>query len=218
MKHFKKGFTLIEMLIVTAIISVLAAVILPVIATAREHGRISSCSNNLHQISLAIAAYAQDNDQQTPLRVQNLWDAHLITDKQILICPDDTTGNWGGLVYEQARLLSYPGTPPETVKHSYIYAFTEELHPEIIWKRLVAADSDPGIVVCQLHGSETPFSQMGTPNNIGFYEGKILRLRIDGSVTSRTISWNTRKTNTDGGWAQTTDEWKLYSDTPSPSP
>ncbi len=56
-----KGFTLMEILVVLAIIAILSAILLPVFARAREQGRITQCKSNLHQIGLAMQQYADDN-------------------------------------------------------------------------------------------------------------------------------------------------------------
>jgi len=56
----KKGMTLIEMLVVIAIVMMLAAIILPVLSNAREKARLTSCTNNLRQIYVAWQAYSTD--------------------------------------------------------------------------------------------------------------------------------------------------------------
>lgn len=61
-----KGFTLIELLVVIAIISLLAAILFPVFSRARENARKSSCANNLKQIGIGLAQYAQDYDETMP--------------------------------------------------------------------------------------------------------------------------------------------------------
>jgi prepilin-type N-terminal cleavage/methylation domain-containing protein/prepilin-type processing-associated H-X9-DG protein len=62
------AFTLIELLVVIAIIAVLAAILFPVFAQAREKARQASCTSNLRQIGLAFAQYVTDYDERLPDR------------------------------------------------------------------------------------------------------------------------------------------------------
>jgi len=63
LKSLKAGFTLIELLVVIAIIAILAAILFPVFAKAREKARTISCLSNTKQLGLAVAMYVQDHDE-----------------------------------------------------------------------------------------------------------------------------------------------------------
>ena len=77
MRHLRKfstrqakkraGFTLIELLVVIAIIAILASILFPVFARARENARRASCLSNLKQIGLGIMQYVQDYDEHYPM-------------------------------------------------------------------------------------------------------------------------------------------------------
>jgi prepilin-type N-terminal cleavage/methylation domain-containing protein/prepilin-type processing-associated H-X9-DG protein len=62
----KHGFTLIELLVVIAIIAILASILFPVFARARENARRTSCASNLKQMGLGIMQYVQDYDGLFP--------------------------------------------------------------------------------------------------------------------------------------------------------
>ena len=64
--YVKMGFTLIELLVVIAIIAILAAILFPVFARARENARRASCMSNLKQIGLGWLQYTQDYDEKCP--------------------------------------------------------------------------------------------------------------------------------------------------------
>jgi prepilin-type N-terminal cleavage/methylation domain-containing protein len=61
-----KGFTLVELLMVIAIIAILAALLLPMISAARSKARVTTCMSNLRQISLGVRMYSDDSNDASP--------------------------------------------------------------------------------------------------------------------------------------------------------
>ena len=128
-----RAFTLIELLVVIAIIAVLAAILFPVFARARESARRTSCLSNLRQLNTAFALYAQDVDELLPAATDGFPGAGLsggwvyytvfpanqtprsydvtrgglypyVKNAQVFICPSDAQGKRSGDSYAYNKL------------------------------------------------------------------------------------------------------------------
>jgi prepilin-type N-terminal cleavage/methylation domain-containing protein/prepilin-type processing-associated H-X9-DG protein len=100
-RSLRPGFTLIELLVVIAIIAILAAILFPVFAQARDKARGIACLSNMKQIALAITMYQQDYDESIPLGNQEYagevynydisWIKAVqpyIKNQQLMVCPN----------------------------------------------------------------------------------------------------------------------------------
>jgi prepilin-type N-terminal cleavage/methylation domain-containing protein/prepilin-type processing-associated H-X9-DG protein len=142
----KSGFTLIELLVVIAIIAILAAILMPVFAQAREKARQASCFNNLKQTGTSLIQYTQDYDERGPLSIWRdggtcaasgftspschsapvgLLFPYLKND-QVFVCPSDacpdSTNGGGGRSWMAERPLSiFP----------YSYAWNNRVHHDL---------------------------------------------------------------------------------------
>jgi prepilin-type N-terminal cleavage/methylation domain-containing protein/prepilin-type processing-associated H-X9-DG protein len=124
-----KAFTLIELLVVIAIIAILAAILFPVFAQAREAARKTTCLSNLKQLGVGMLMYAQDYDEQAvpwnlrdrnrnqydQFKVSLSWDRLIqpyIKNNALFACPSDSGSTrpvlpGHGLV---VRSYTYPGS------------------------------------------------------------------------------------------------------------
>lgn len=95
----RSGFTLIELLVVIAIIAILAAILFPVFAKARESARKTNCVNNMKSLSTAMNLYQTDYDSTYP-KGANTRAAHYLPPENTAANPIDT---WTELLFDHMK-------------------------------------------------------------------------------------------------------------------
>src|SRR3989442_1058570 len=136
------GFTLIELLVVIAIIAILAAILFPVFAQARDSARQASCLSNTKQANLGAMMYAQDYDETFPrfdnngslLYGENSWRG--------VACD---TPDWGDLTVAKAGLNASKGVMFWGTIQPYVKNFQIGICPQIgrtNWQSAVSTVTD----------------------------------------------------------------------------
>jgi len=101
-----RAFTLIELLVVIAIIAILAALLLPALAKAKERARNITCLSNLKQWGLAFRMYAEDNDDQVP------EEGDVVVPIYLSVNADAWYNRISPLIDQPSLVSLYTATPP----------------------------------------------------------------------------------------------------------
>jgi len=104
------AFTLIEMLVVIAIIAILAALLMPALTAARERSRQAKCKSNLHTFMLSIEMFKQAHDDATPPWLSAMYPDYGVGTPEVLICPSDSSRGAEGGIPEWFNTIA--GTDP----------------------------------------------------------------------------------------------------------
>ena len=183
------AFTLVELLVVIAIIAILAAILFPVFARARENARRSSCQSNAKQIGLAIMQYTQDYDERTPYPWISISTGNVAWNQviqpyakslQVFQCPSDVNAN-------NPSVSSWLGTNPDPypVPFHTSYMFNDEMA-----YRSLAELQNPTGTIQTVDGGVV--GQMTAP----FVTTTV---KPEAWITKSDISWTTSATNPDWG-------------------
>ena len=177
-----QGFTLIELLVVIAIIAILAAILFPVFAKAREKARQTTCASNQKQIGLGILQYVQDYDEHYPITSGlnfncSGWAAAgvyaYVKSTAVFHCPDDpTVTNAQGVPISYAMnfnliysgvTLAHQSSPASTVLTCEVQGQNFQPANGVQGDISPTANMDPGFWGGQLPGSSGKYATGSDP-------------------------------------------------------
>ena len=170
-----RGFTIIELLVVVALVAILMGIIFPVMAYAKRQAMVTVDVSNLKSIGVAIALYQEDWNDRAPT-VAKLVHAGYITEG-VAVSPLDKTPQGQANEFE---LIA--GKQPDPARLSYL-SLADSTETEI--DRVLASRGGGSVVSLAEARYLIPSEGVG-----GYFTGDYLRLCMDGSVQKRKIIWD----------------------------
>ncbi len=160
-KGFRTGFTLMELLVVIAIIAILAAILFPVFASAREKARQTTCASNEKQLGLAMLQYIQDYDESTPY-----WDHSVGTDR----------GGWAGKLYSYVKATAVYTCPDDIAtapagSYEISYACNDWSLSNSLSTKTISKFNAPSSTVAVFEVTGCVISDLTNPNEIDSWVG-----------------------------------------------
>jgi type II secretory pathway pseudopilin PulG len=189
------GLTLVELLVVLAIIALLVALLLPVVSYVRKRGYESHCISNLRQLVIAWGLYAEDY-KEYPAKMTLLQT--YTKSREIYKCPSDPTSGLNAILTQET------GFPV-----SYF-----NLDDDQQFRMKLREDPNHGVIVCILHGSRVS-NLPAFIHNPSDWTGRIFRALHTGSVVQRQVPVRCYRQPT-GGILRMRSFWSLFSDLPCP--
>ncbi|HEX2999408.1 MAG TPA: DUF1559 domain-containing protein [Armatimonadota bacterium] len=205
MSSRRHGFTLIELLVVIAIIAILAAILFPVFARARENARKANCSSNLKQLAMGVTMYTEDYDGRIPFGYNpgpatwQWWFNDIqpyIKNNEVLKCPSmagsGATGN-NGYAVPMYHIWKDGGVPQRSTTEFQAPAdLLMIVDANWSWTHYCPTCFASGACGCCTTGCKPPYSPAVKRHsegcNVAFFDGHVKWMK-DSALQSNGAMW-----------------------------